>query len=187
MKLSALQQSVVNYWPVLLIRGIVSFIFGILALIWPGHTLLFLVYLFGAYALVNGIMTVVGSLRDREASSHWWLPLISGIAGVILGLLVFFWPARSAPVLFTFIGIWAIVIGLFEFIAAITLPGGLGLHWPLVLGGILAIIVGAIFIRHPFLAMLAVVWLLGAFAIVYGIVLCIRAFQYRSHARALPS
>lgn len=187
MKLTAIDQISHNYWQVLLLRGIVTFLFGVLAFVWPGRTLLFLIYLFGAYALVNGIMTMVESFHDRETSSRWWVQLISGIAGIILGLLVFFWPARSALVLFTFIGIWAIVTGVCEFIAAMTLPGGFGRQWPVVLVGILSVIVGIVFIRHPFLTMLLVVWLLGAFAIVYGVVLFIRAIQFRSHDRALSS
>jgi uncharacterized membrane protein HdeD (DUF308 family) len=187
MNLFTLQQPGRNYWWVLLIRGIVAVLFGILALGWPGRTVLFLIYLFGIYALVEGMMTVVGSLRERQTYSRWWVQLIGGIAGIIIGLLVFFWPEKTALVLFTLAGIWAIVTGLFHLIAAFAFPAGLGLGGMLALSGILLVIVGAVFILHPVASIMSLVWVLGLFAILYGIVLCVRAFQYRSSYRSSVS
>lgn len=182
MSFTTTQQTGRNYWLVLLARGIVAILFGIVALVWPSWTILVLIYAFGAYALIDGVMAVVNSIQDRSVSSNWWLLLIHGIVGIIIGLLVFFWPGLTAIVLFTLIGIWAIVIGIFELLAAFMLPGGIGLGWSSVLGGILAIILGLIFIRHPVASMLSLVWVLGIFAIAYGLVQLVHAFQYRSLA-----
>lgn len=179
MSFSTLQHMGRNYWWLLVTRGILAVLFGILALIWPGRALLFLVYLFGAYALINGFTAVVGSFQERDTSSQWWLLLISGIAGIIIGLLVFFWPGITALVLFYLIGIWAIVTGVLELTAAFALPGGLGLEWPFVLGGVLSIALGIFFVMHPLPIMLSVVWLLGLFAIVYGVIQLVRAMQHR--------
>lgn len=170
------------HWRVLLIRGIIAVLFGLLVVAQPAWTILALVYLFGAYALIDGIMAVVGSLQERSTSSHWWELLIRGIVGIIVGLLVFFWPDKTVLGLFFLVGIWAIVTGVLELIAAFALPGGLGLEWPLVLGGVLLLILGIVFVRHPVASMTFLVWILGLFAIVYGVVQFARAFQQRSLA-----
>jgi uncharacterized membrane protein HdeD (DUF308 family) len=179
---STIQQINRNYWLVLLLRGILAIVFGIIALVWPGWTILALIYVFGAYALIDGVMAVINSIQDRGTSSNWWLQLIRGIVGIIIGLLVFFWPGLTVIMLFTLIGIWALVVGVFELLAAFVLPGGHGLEWSFVLGGILSIILGLLFIRHPIAAMLSLVWVLGIFAIAYGLVQLVHAFQYRSLA-----
>jgi len=171
-----------NYWLVLLARGILAIIFGIIALVWSGWTILALIYVFGAYALIDGVISVVNAIQDRSASSNWWLLLIRGIIGIIIGLLVFFWPGLTAIVLFTLIGIWAIVLGVFELLAVFALPGDLRLEWSFVLGGILSIILGLLFIRHPIAGMLSLVWVLGIFAVAYGLVQIVHAFRYRSLA-----
>jgi len=176
------QQTSRNYWLVLLVRGILAILFGIVALVWPGWTILALIYVFGAYALIDGVMAVANSIQDRSASSNWWLLLIRGIIGIIIGLLVFFWPGLTAIVLFTLIGTWAIVIGVFELLAAFVLPGDLRLEWSFVLGGILSIILGLIFIRQPVVGMLSLVWVLGIFAVAYGLVQLVHALRYRSLA-----
>jgi len=177
------QQTSRNYWLVLLVRGILAILFGIVALVWPSWTILALIYVFVAYALIDGVMALVNAIQDRSTSSEYWsLVLIRGIIGIIIGLLVFFWPGLTALVLFTLIGIWAVVIGIFELLAAFVLPGDLRLEWTFVLGGILSIILGVIFIRHPVAAMLSLVWVLGIFAVAYGLVQIVHAFRYRSLA-----
>lgn len=179
MDVTTMRQMSRSYWWLLLLRAIVAVLFGIAAITWPGLTLIFLVYLFGAYALLDGIMTIVVALQERSVFARWWLLLIGGIAGIILGLMVFFWPGVTSLVLFYLIAAWAVVTGIFEIIAAFTRSAA-GFEWPLVLGGILSIILGIIFFTHPVASILSIVWLLGVFAIIYGLVLFVRAFQFRS-------
>jgi uncharacterized membrane protein HdeD (DUF308 family) len=168
-----------TYWWMLIIRAIAAILFGILAILSPGYALLFLVYLFAAYVLIDGILSVVVALQERPAYSRWWILLLGGIAGIILGLLAFFWPGVTSIVLFYFVAAWAVVTGIFEVIAAFSVRAA-GVEWLLVLGGVLSIIIGIIFFLHPTASILAIVWLLGVFALIYGVILIVRAIQFRS-------
>jgi uncharacterized membrane protein HdeD (DUF308 family) len=167
------------YWWVLVIRAVVALLFGIMALISVEFTLLFLVYLFGAYALVDGIMAVIVSLQERNTSSRWWILLLGGIFGIVLGVLTFFRPGDIALVIFYLVAAWLVITGLFEVISAFTLQAA-GIEWLLVVAGVLSIIVGIIFFFHPVASILSIVWLLGVFALVYGVILIVRAIQFRS-------
>lgn len=168
-----------SYWWMLLVRAIVALLFGIVAIISPAFALLFLVYLFAAYVLIDGILAVVVALQERTAYSRWWVLLLGGISGIILGLLAFFWPGVTSLVLFYLVAAWAVVTGIFDVIAAFSVRAR-GVEWLLVLGGVLSIIIGIIFFLHPVASILAIVWLLGVFAIVYGVILIVRAIQFRS-------
>jgi uncharacterized membrane protein HdeD (DUF308 family) len=167
------------YWWSLVIRAVVAILFGIAALISPLVVGLFLIYLFGAYALLDGILAVIVSLQDRKLSSRWWVLLLGGIAGIILGLFAFFQPGVTAVALFWIVAAWLVITGIFEIISAFTL-GALGIEWLLVVVGVLSIIVGIIFFIHPTSSILAIVWLLGVFALIYGIIQIVRAIQFRS-------
>jgi len=164
-----------SQWWVLLIDGILTILFGIAAILLPGLTLLVLVYLFGAYALVDGIFTIVAAFQQRKVNSEWWWTLIEGIAGVIVGLLVFFWPGVTSLVMFYLIAAWAFVTGIFALAA-----GLLSRSWLAVLGGFLWVVLGIIFFAHPVAGILSILWLLGVFAIVIGVVQVVHAFQVRS-------
>jgi uncharacterized membrane protein HdeD (DUF308 family) len=167
------------YWWSLVIRAIVALLFGIAALLSPLFVGLFLIYLFGAYALLDGILAVIVSLQDRQASSRWWVLLLGGIAGIILGLFAFFQPAVTAVAFFWIIAAWLVITGVFEIISAFT-PGAPGIEWLLVVVGVLSILVGIVFFLHPTTSILTIVWLLGVFALIYGIIQIVRAIQLRS-------
>src|SRR5262245_2355725 len=85
--LNALAQS----WWLLLLRGIAAIIFGVLAFVWPGITLVTLVLFYGAYALVDGIFAVMAAIRGGTPGPRWWLAIV-GLCGIVVGLLTFFWP-----------------------------------------------------------------------------------------------
>jgi uncharacterized membrane protein HdeD (DUF308 family) len=173
-----------NYWWLVLLRGIVSVLFGIVAIVSPGITLLFLIYLFGAYVLIDGITAVVVAFQERNVYSRWWVVLIGGIAGIILGLMVFFWPGETVLVLLFLIAAWAIVTGIFEVIAAFVVSTGAGREWALIAGGVISILLGVVLFFIPRASLLAFVWLIGIFSLIYGIVLIVRAFQYRALLKA---
>lgn len=168
-----------GYWWMLLIRAVVAILFGILAIISPVFALLFLVYLFAAYVLIDGIMSVFVAFQERSTHSRWWILLLGGIAGIILGVLAFAWPGVTSLVLFYLVAAWAVVTGIFDVIAAFSVRAA-GVEWLLVLGGVLSIIIGIIFFLHPVASILTIVWLLGVFALVYGVILIVRAIQFRS-------
>jgi uncharacterized membrane protein HdeD (DUF308 family) len=167
------------YWWSLVIRGAIAILFGIMALISAQFALLFLVYLFGAYALLDGILAVILSLQERSIASRWWVLLLAGIFGIVLGLVTFFQPGTITLVIFYLVAAWLVVTGIFEIISAFTL-GAIGVEWLLVGAGVLSIIVGIIFFLHPTASILSIVWLLGVFALVYGVIQIVRAIQFRS-------
>src|SRR6266699_819490 len=169
-------------WWSLLARGIIAVLFGLAALFWPGLTLLVLIYIFGAFALVEGIITIYLSFQVRDMQTNWWMLLLEGIAGVILGILVFIWPGITALVLLFLIAAWAVITGIIELVAAFTV----GMGWLLALAGVLSIVLGIILFARPVAGILSLVWLIGIYAIIWGILLIVRAFQARS-APAAPS
>ncbi|MEO3888515.1 HdeD family acid-resistance protein [Nonomuraea sp. B5E05] len=168
----------------LLIRGLAAIVFGFLALIWPGMTLLVLVVFFAAYVLVNGVFALLSAFR-HGARSRVWL-LISGIVGILAGVVAFAWPGITSIALLYVVAFWAIVSGVAEVIAGIQLRKDIDNEWMLIVGGILSVIFGVLLLIWPGAGLLSLVWLLGAFAILYGIAeiaLALRVKNFTSSPR----
>ena len=166
------------YWWLLILRGVIALLFGIMALISVEFTLLFLVYLFGAYVLLDGIMAIIVSLQERRSSSAWLVVFLIGIVGIVVGVLSFIHPGNVALLIFYLIAAWLIIAGFFNVISAVLRASGT--EWLSIIGGILSVIVGIIFFLHPTSSILSIVWLLGVFALLYGIIQIVRAIQLRS-------
>lgn len=167
-----------QYWLLILFRGIIAILFGIMALISSALTLLFLVYLFGAYVLIDGITAIIVSLQERKTTGAWWIVFLIGIVGIVVGVLSFIHPGNVALVIFYLVAAWLIIAGFFSIISA--LLRATGVEWLAIIGGILSVIIGIIFLFHPTSSILSIVWLLGLFALVYGIFQVIKAFQVKS-------
>src|SRR5690242_3010583 len=149
-----------NWWsPVL--RGAIAILFGIIAFTLPGITLGALVLLFGAYALVDGVLSLFGLIRHPGTEKHWGPLLFEGIVGVLAGLVTFFWPAITALALVYIIAAWALVTGVFEIAAAIRLRRHLEGEWLLAFGGIVSVILGVLMILSPAAGALAIAVVLG--------------------------
>ncbi len=172
-------------WWLLGLRGVLAILFGLVALIWPGETLFVLVVLFGAYILIDGIISVVVAIREHDVFRHWWVLLIEGLVGIAVGLITFFWPAITALVLLFLIAIWAILTGIFEIGAAFSGRAGMGQEWALGIAGVLSVILGILLLIRPGAGLLTIIWLVGIYAIVFGILFIVRAFQHRSLLSAL--
>jgi len=168
-----------RYWWTLGIRGLLAVLFGLAALRWPGLTLVVLVSLFGAYALVEGGMAVVVSFQGRRNSRLWWILLVEGLVGIAIGVLTFLSLAITALALLYLIASWAIVTGILEIAAAFSgwLPAAH--EWTLALAGMLSILLGVFLAVHPVAGLLSLVWLIGTYALIFGVLLIIRAFQFR--------
>jgi uncharacterized membrane protein HdeD (DUF308 family) len=158
-------------WGWIVVRGVAAVIFGVLAFIWPAITLAALVILWGAYALADGVLAFIAAFRVRDRGRPFWALLIVGVLGVAAGILTFFWPGVTALVLLAFIGAWALVMGLFQIVAAIRLRKAIEGEWLLALSGVLSVIFGALMLWNPGAGALAVIWVIGSYAIVFGVLL----------------
>src|SRR5258705_13157016 len=128
---------------VLIVRGIVGVVFGVIAFLWPGITIAALVVIFGAYPIVDGITNLVLGF-SRTGAHGRWAHVLQGVFGIAAGVLTFMWPAITALVLVLLIGAWAIVTGIFEIAAAIRLRRVITGEWMLVLSGIVSILFGVV-------------------------------------------
>jgi uncharacterized membrane protein HdeD (DUF308 family) len=159
-----------NWWVVLL-RGLAGILFGIITFFAPGITLAALVLVFGAYAFVDGVLTLVSAIRRRSTTDRWWILVLEGIAGILVGIATLFVPGITALVLLYLIAAWALVTGVLELAAAIRLRKVITNEWLLALGGIVSILLGALLIANPAAGALAVVIWIGAYAFVFGALL----------------
>ena len=167
-----------NWWVVLL-RGLAGIIFGLVTFFEPGISLAALVLLFGAYAFVDGVFSLVTAVRRRSAD-RWWLLLLEGIAGILAGVATLMWPAITAIVLLYLIAWWALVTGGLEIAAAIRLRKVITGEWLLALSGVASVILGILLIIAPGPGALAVVIWIGAYAFVFGALLIALSLRLRS-------
>jgi len=169
-----------RHWWVLALRGLLAVIFGILALIWPATTVRVLVILFGIYAIVDGLFSLLSALANRRRQGAWWLLLIEALAGIAAGILALIWPQVTAFVLLYLIAAWAILTGVLQLIVAFRLRRQVEGEWFLVLAGAVSIILGLLLAFQPGSGLIAVVWFIGAYAIVFGILLIVLGFRLRA-------
>jgi uncharacterized membrane protein HdeD (DUF308 family) len=172
-------RALTKYWWTFLVRGIFALLFGIAAFLWPGLTLASLVVLFGAFALVDGILAVANSLGGRSQDRRWWVHFLEGLAGIGAGLVTFFWPGVTAVALLFIIAFWAIATGIVEVALAIRLRKEIEGEWALGLSGLLSIVFGMLLASRPAAGALAVVWIIGAYAVAFAALLFVVAFKLR--------
>jgi len=169
-----------GHWWALALRGAIAILFGLAALLRPEIALEALILLFGAYALVDGVFAIVGIFGGTRGGTPRWLLLIEGIAGILAGLIAFVLPGLTALLLLYLIAAWAIITGIFEIATAIRLRREIRGEWALIIGGALSVLFGVILIVvSPFAAILSMIWLIGVYAVAFGILMLITAFQVR--------
>ncbi len=158
----------------LALRGVVAILFGFIVWVWPAITLLALVIVFGIFAIAGGIFAILAGVRAPTARNRWLL-IVEGILGVLAGIIALAWPAITAVALLFLIAAWAIATGIAEIIGAFRTGRAGGMEWMLILSGGVSIIFGILLIVWPRLGVLALVWLIGIYAVVYGVISLIRA------------
>jgi uncharacterized membrane protein HdeD (DUF308 family) len=169
-----------NWWLEAL-RGVAAIILGILAFAWPGIVLLTLVLFWGAFALVDGVLAIVAAVKGGNPMPRWWLAIV-GIAGIAAGALTFFMPGLTALVLVTFVAVWAIILGVMEIVGAIKLRKEIEGEWFLIVNGVLSVIFGILLLWRPGIGAITLVWIIGAYAILFGIIHIAFALKLKKHA-----
>jgi uncharacterized membrane protein HdeD (DUF308 family) len=169
-------QLIRNWW-IPVVRGVLAILFGILVFAYPNTAVTVFVYLFGAYMLLDGI-AALGFGFDVNRGRGWLI--LSGIAGIAAGILTFMYPSATAVALVYIAAAWAIVTGIFEVIAALEWRKVLSDAWMLGLGGVLSIILGALLISSPSAGLIAWAWLVGIYAIAYGVLYIVTGFRLKS-------
>lgn len=174
-----------NWWA-LLFRGIVTVLFGLAALFWPGPTLFVLIVMYGAFALVDGAFAIVAGIREGGSSLRWLL-IAEGVLGVLAGLIVLVWPGISALVMLYVVAFWSVFGGILRIIAAISLRREIDNEWTMVLSGALSIGLGVVLAVLPGVGLLSLVWLIGVFALGVGATLIVLAFRVRGQRASTGS
>jgi uncharacterized membrane protein HdeD (DUF308 family) len=171
-----------NWW-LLLLRGICAIVFGVLAFVWPGATLIALVLLYGAFAVADGILALSAAISGDTPTPRWWLAVV-GVLGIAAGLVAFLWPGLTAAVLQILIAAWAITTGIMEIVGAIVLRKEIEDEWYLIAAGVLWVIFGLVLVLKPAVGVLALLYTIGVFAVLYGALLISFALRLRSHVHA---
>ena len=169
--------SLARNWWALALRGLAAVTFGLLLFVWPFISLAVLVILFGAYAMADGLFSIVATARVPTNSSRWWSLLIGGVLSFIIGLLTFIWPGITALALLYLIALRAMVIGVIEIVAANRLRREITGGWVLALSGIVSILFGLMMFIYPAAGALVVIWFIGFYAFITGVTLVVLAFR----------
>ena len=168
-----------NWWLVLL-RGICAVLFGVLAFVMPGVTLVTLVLLYGVYAMADGLLALAAAVMGGAAAPRWWLAVV-GLLGIAAGAVTFLYPVMTATLLLLFIAGWAIAMGAMEIIGAIRLRKEIDNEWFLIGSGIVSILFGLILIMQPGVGALALLFVIGIYAIIHGVILISLSLRLRRH------
>jgi uncharacterized membrane protein HdeD (DUF308 family) len=175
-------QVVLRNWWMLALRGVLAIIFGLVALLFPGIALFAFIFVFAAYAIIDGIVTVIVSIGERGSLSRWGWVLLEGILSLVAGIVAIAYPGLTALVLLYIVAAWAILTGIAEIAIALTIRRQITQEWALGLAGLLSIAFGILLFVRPGVGLLTILWLVGIYAIIFGILFIIRAFQLRSWA-----
>jgi uncharacterized membrane protein HdeD (DUF308 family) len=166
-------------WWLVLLRGIFAILFGVLAFVWPGLTLIALVTLYGIYAIADGAVALYAALSGGAPVSRWWL-LFAGLLGLAIGIVTLVWPGITALALLVCIAVWALVRGVFEIVSAIQLRKVIDNEWWLIGSGMLSVLFGVLMLAAPGAGAIALVWVIGAYSIAFGCLLVALALRLRS-------
>ena len=167
-----------NWWAVA-IRGVLGIIFGLIALFFPGATILSLVLVFAAYLVVDGIFAIIAAVRAARRHDRWGMLTFEGIINILTGAIAVLWPGLTVIAFIIIMAAWAIVTGALVLAAAFRLNIQHG-RWWLLLSGAASVVFGVLLISAPLAGAVVLTWWLGAYALVFGGALLVLAFRLRS-------
>ena len=163
----------------LLLRGVLAFVFGLLCFAYPGVTLTLLVIMFGSYTLIDGLLAIAAAITRAKTQQRWWSTFIEGLVGSLIGVLILTWPSITALGLLYLIAAWAILTGIFKIVAAIRLRRQIIGEWLLLLSGAASVVCGVVLFFMPGSGALAVLFWIGAYAVTIGLFLVVVALRLR--------
>ena len=166
-----------EFWWAFLLRGILAVILGVAAIMWPGKTLELLIFIMGVYFFADGIVIIFTAFGNKE---EWWMLLIEGIISMLFGVVIFFLPGVTTLILLYLIAMWALFTGIFELITIFRLPRGHSGFYSLAIMGVLSILLAILLIAFPGEGALAAIWLIGIYAVLFGISTVIFGLKLRS-------
>ena len=167
-------------WKWIVLRGLLAIALGVLGFAMPVRTLEVLTLAWGAYAFVDGLITLVTAYQIREQNRPWWSMALVGVVSVAAGLVTFIWPVATALSLLVFIGVWAVCMGVFQMVTALRMRRSIRGEWMLVASGIVSVLFGAAVILMPAAGALAVVWLIAGYAVLFGMLVVMVGLRLRS-------
>ena len=184
-----MRQHLERNWGWVVVRGLAAVLFGVLALARPGLTLAALIFMWGAYAIVDGVLAMVAAWRIRGQGRPLWSLFVGGALGIAAGVVTYRWPGLTALVLLMVIATWAIGVGVLQVVAAIRLRKEIEGEWALGLSGVLSIAFGILTALHPGAGALAVLWMIGVYATGFGVLLIALGFRLRmfGHQKLAPA
>ena len=168
-----------RWWWTFILRGLLAIAFGVLVFLAPGMGIAVLVGLFAAWALIDGITSLVAGFQGRANDRNWWLGVLEGLAGVAAAIIALLFPAYAATVLVLLIAAWAVVTGVIEIVAAIRLREQIRGELWLALAGLASVLAGIGMFFFPAAGALTILWLIGSFAILFGILLSALGWRLR--------
>jgi len=169
-------------WGWIVLRGVMAVLFGVVAFAWPNITITALVIVFGVYALADGVVALIAAWQVRDQGKPFWSLLIVGLLGIAAGVVTFMWPSITEVTLLMIIAAWAVVVGIFQIVAAVRLRQVIEGEWWLGLSGLLSVIFGIAMFAKPEAGAVALIWVIGAYAIVFGILLIALGVRLKQYA-----
>jgi uncharacterized membrane protein HdeD (DUF308 family) len=166
-----------NWWAIAL-RGLAGIVFGLIALFVPGAVLLTLALLFAAYLLVDGVLGIIAAVRAASHHERWRLLLAEGVVNIVVGVIAAMFPAAAVLGFVLLVAAWALITGVLMVVAAFRLHISHG-RWWLVFAGIVSVIWGVLLVVAPMMGAVVLTWWLGAYAIIFGVMLLMVGFRLR--------
>ncbi|MDG2526167.1 DUF308 domain-containing protein [Stenotrophomonas sp. HITSZ_GD] len=165
-------------WWVLLLYGLLGVLFGLIAVTRPVAAAAALAWALGVMALAEGLVSLLALFDKQVAISKGWLALYA-VVSIVFGLLTVFNPVATAGILLLFLAAWLIVAGVYRIVFAIRVRKEIEGEWLIALSGLLAIVLGVLYVLNPVAGLAVTTIWIGAAAIVYGVLQIIAAFKVR--------
>lgn len=171
-------------WWVVLLRGVIAVIFGVMAFAWPHLTIATLVLLFGWYALFHGVSSLIAAIGYRPEAGNRWLLVLEGVVGLWAGIVTLRSPTTTAVVLIFFVWIWAIATGILRIVEAIRLRRQISGEVWLVLSGVVTVAFGVMLMLRPVAGLIALAWVIAAYALLFGLLEILLGLELRTVGQA---